>query len=353
MKKVLTISFAIILILLLLASCNENGNNNVLSTANIETDISLKAAEISDLLQSGIGIVELEAALGVSPKEIFEAYDSRPAFRFDLITVAGYENPILHDGNIDTEGLRDGRVRIVVHVTYNDENVMIRHSIFYSPTENRLYHIRDGVRTDASDMLENLNGNIPEYPHPFAVALTYFLEVIPDTPSPLEDAIISHASAWLIDLDGNGTMGVLAYKALGKFDHFALFYMHENELVTSGMYYATEFWRLSERGESPFAGLFGGEGAGRNYSVFSLTENGLTETSALWATVHGEFLYNDNLVTEDEFNALLEQYNLNDERWLVLDLKPHIINGVVARPEAINPRVDDTAAILAMTMPAK
>ena len=200
---------------------------------------------------------------------------------------------------------------------------------------------------------ENSDGSIPENPHPFAVALIYFLEVIPNTPSPLEDTIISHASAWLIDLDGNGTMGVLAYKALGEFDHFALFYMHEGELKTSSMYYATEFWRLSERGESPLVGLFGGEGAGRNYSVFSLTEDGLMVISTLWATVHGEFYYNDNLATEDEFNALLEQYNLNDERWLVLDLKPHTINGVVARPEAINPRADDTDAILAMTMPTK
>ena len=189
-----------------------------------------------------------------------------------------------------------------------------------------------------------------ENPHPFATALAYFLEVIPDTSVNFEGVIASHASAYLIDLDGNGTMGMLAYKALGEFDHFAIFYLHNGELRTL-WHSISEFWRLGGFGESPFVSYGGGEGAGISYSIFSITPDGLTITSSLWATVHGYFYYNDSSVTEEEFNVLLEQYNLNHDRWLVLDLKPHTINEYMARPEAINPRRDDTAMILAMTMP--
>ena len=120
-------------------------------------DISVRATEISALLQAGINITLLEAALGVAPQKITEAYDGRPAYRFDLMTVADYVNPILHDGDIDWEGLRDGLVRIIVHVTYDTNDYLTRHSIYYSPAENRIYHIgSDGVHINASDILEML-----------------------------------------------------------------------------------------------------------------------------------------------------------------------------------------------------
>ena len=189
-----------------------------------------------------------------------------------------------------------------------------------------------------------------EEPHPFSVALRDFNETIPDDFRDYDDIEISHTYAYIIDIDGNGTMGVVAYKAFGEIDHHSIFYLHNGELKTV-LDGAGGFYYLHEIGERPLVILGGGEGAGRIYSVYSLTVDGLIVTSTLWASVHGEFEYNNSSVSEEEFTSLLEQYNLNDERWLVLDRKPHVMNGQIARAEAINPRNDDTALILAMTMP--
>ena len=192
---------------------------------------------------------------------------------------------------------------------------------------------------------------LPENAHPFAVALVYFLDVIPELPSFIEDTAVSRASAYLIDLDGNGTVGMIAYKAVGNFDNFAIFYLHNGELRTLGdINIVWESWRLREFGESPFITLSGGEGAGRHYNIFSLTAEGLTMTSSLWAAVGGYYYYNDSPVTAEEFDNLLEQYNINDDRWLILNRRYHMVDGYFVCTDTLITRPDDTAAILAMTM---
>ena len=184
--------------------------------------------------------------------------------------------------------------------------------------------------------------------HPFAAALVDFHETIDedfyDCFRDMGDYTISHTSAYLIDLDGQGTTGVLAYRAVGDVDHFRVFYMHNGKVKT--LDFLGLYFYLNEVGEAPLIKLSGGEGAGRLYEIYSLTLEGLVITSKLWDFLGNEFYYNNEAVSEDDFNSLLERYNINDSRFINFALKPH--GGY--RDEVINVKPDDTAKILVMTM---
>lgn len=115
-------------------------------------DVSTRVSEILELLQTGINIAELELALNVAPQRVVDAYDGRPTYRFDLITVPGYEYISTHD-SVDWEGLRDGTVKIIVFATFDEAGILERYSVYYSSATSRIYKIGDGIRTDMSDAL--------------------------------------------------------------------------------------------------------------------------------------------------------------------------------------------------------
>jgi len=217
-----------------------------------------------------------------------------------------------------------------------------------------------GSTVDAESNRDTDSHNtIVEAPHPFATALRAFFEEIPSSEHTefrygwnVEDGAISDTSAFVIDLDGNGTMGVVAYKAIDDIDFHRIFYMLDGELRT--MDYAYLWFYPFEIGESPLTITYGGEGAGTYYSVYSLTSDGLVVTSELWDFLRDEFHYrtsgfdlpfgDSSLVSVEQFTELLEFYNLNDSRWLPFIRKSHDVRNA---PDAY--RQDDTAAILAMT----
>ena len=189
-------------------------------------------------------------------------------------------------------------------------------------------------------------------PHPFAAALVDFYETIDenfyDCFRDMDDYTISHTSAHLTDLDGQGTTGIIAYRAVGDVDNFRVFYMCDGDLKTFD--FAGFYFYLNEIGEAPLIILSGGEGAGRLYDIYSLKPEGLVVTSKLWDFLGNEFYYNGELVSEEEFDILLEQYNVNDSRFITFARKPHINANLGNRDEIIDARPDDTDKILAMTM---
>jgi len=105
------------------------------------------------------------------------------------------------------------------------------------------------------------------------------------------------------------------------------------------------YFYLSEYGEAPLITLGGGEGAGSIYIVYSMKSEGLVKTSELYDFLGREYRYNNELVSEEEFNNLLAGYNIDDSRWIRFARKP-----VGYRDEVPDARPDDTAKILTMTM---
>jgi len=208
--------------------------------------------------------------------------------------------------------------------------------------------MRSGATTESGmNATPKSNESTPtayEKPHPFAAALVDFNENIDegfyDSFRDLADYIISHTSAYIIDLDGNGTAGVLAYRAVGDVDHFRVIYMQDGEIKT--LDFAGHFFYLNEVGEAPLITLGGGEGAGRLYDIYSMTPEGLAVTTKLWDFLGNEFYYNDEQVSEEEFEILLERYNINDNRFIIFARKPR--GGYL--DEVLNARPDDTAEIL-------
>ena len=145
-----TLLFAFVLTACALGAAGGIENNN-----NADVDVSAKAMEIHELLVSGLNIDELEAEFGVAAENIHNAYDGqRNVYRFNLMTIPGYINHSISDGVVDWYGLRDGLVRIIVHIHYETFSGYAFHSIIYSPSEGRAYIIvTSGERTDVSDML--------------------------------------------------------------------------------------------------------------------------------------------------------------------------------------------------------
>ena len=194
--------------------------------------------------------------------------------------------------------------------------------------------------------------------HPFAIALLAFFDEIPAAAYTeyhfgwcVENSVVSDTTAFIIDIDGNGTMGVVAYKAIGEIDFYRIFYMFNGELRIidfAGMW----FYRLYI-GESPLVITSGGEGAGSYYFIYSLTADGLVVTSELWDFLNREYHHrtqgfglpfnDDSLVSENEFIELREYYSLNDNRWLPFIRKSHNVRNA---PDTY--RQDDTFAILRM-----
>jgi len=206
------------------------------------------------------------------------------------------------------------------------------------------------VACKGSQIKQNKN---QENPHPFAAALIEFFEEVPEDELWGNNDTISDMSAFLIDLDSNGTKGVIAYKGYGQGDFYRLIYLIDDVVQT--MDFAGFWFYLFEIGDCPLVVLGGGEGAGKNYKIFSLMPDGLVVTSILWETVHGEFYYSpagfvifddSHKVSENEFLSLLDLYGINDSRWLPFSRKPQEYRSAPAVH-----RPDDTAIILAMTMP--
>jgi len=203
---------------------------------------------------------------------------------------------------------------------------------------------------------------LSENSHPFAVALVEFFEEIPPEDYPGdnlffgENAVISDTSAFLIDLDGNGTIGVAAYKAFGEGDFHRIFYMFDGELRWHG---GGGLWfYLNEIYESPLIHLSGGEGAGIYYDFFTFTPDGLVSTTALW-DINGDYYYyptvsNDDVrrVSEEEFAVLLNNYGFSGSRLIPFVRRPHYIESYgYARNNSLDPsRPCDTFEILAMTI---
>ena len=68
----------------------------------------------------------------------------KPAYRFDLITVPGYEFFDTID-NIDVEGLQAGKVRIIIFATYGSNDFLERHTVYFSQADGVVQEIRNGV----------------------------------------------------------------------------------------------------------------------------------------------------------------------------------------------------------------
>ena len=80
--------------------------------------IARRAAELADFLQSGLDRADVERELGVDPVRILTRFDVTTSYRFDLMTVPGYE--FVSDlQEPDFEGLRTGDVGIVVFASFN------------------------------------------------------------------------------------------------------------------------------------------------------------------------------------------------------------------------------------------
>jgi|GEM_PF-5791328 len=151
-------------------------------------------------------------------------------------------------------------------------------------------------------------------PHPFATALIEFYNELPvDIWGGMsgnnfwdENAVISNTSAFLIDLDDNGAMGVIAYKGIGEVDFFRLIYLLNGELRTADF---TKLWFYPfEISAYPLVTLSGGEGAGE----FFYRE----------ADSDGTFSGRGNQISESEFLEILDACNVNENRWLPFILKP-------------------------------
>ena len=163
-------------------------------------------------------------------------------------------------------------------------------------------------------------------PNPFATALDDFYKTIDesfyDNFRDMDDYSISHTSTYLADLDGQGMTGMIAYRAVGDVDHFRVFYMLDGKLKT--LDYPGLYFYLNEIGEAPLITMSGGEGAGRLYDIYSLTPEGLVVTSKLWDFLGNEFYYNDEVVSKEEFDVLLRQYNVNDSRFITFARKQRV-----------------------------
>ena len=206
---------------------------------------------------------------------------------------------------------------------------------------------------------------LSEYSHPFAVALVEWFEQVPsedvygDNSSFGENDVISDTSAFFIDLDGNGTIGVAAYKAFGTRDFIRVFYMLGNEIRTLNFGGAGKWFHLSEIYEAPLIYLFGGEGAGDNYVVFSLKQEGMIATASFRAAVGGIYFYypagwdgSPIDVSREEFDTLFDSYGINNSTRVNFSRKSHYIlsYGYVRRDSPDLNRHCNTLEILTMTI---
>ena len=228
--------------------------------------------------------------------------------------------------------------------------------------DNNLASASSSASSTSIQSLEQTNA--AENLHPFAIALQEFFEELPsDNWSDVFGSDfftaydeISNASAFLIDLDGKGNMGVVAYKGIGEVDFYRVFYLLDGELRI--LDFGGLWFYLFKIGEGPLITLTGGEGAGRQYATYSLEADGLAVSSILWETVGGEFYHShtdftktaitwdeSHKIFQTEFTELLRSYNIDDNRWLPFILRPQEFREIHI-PDNFRP--DDSETILAM-----
>jgi len=153
-----------------------------------------------------------------------------------------------------------------------------------------------------------------EMPHPFAVALAQFMTDVDD-----------QAIAFLVDVDGNGTDGMVVINSEGH-PIGTLFYLYDGTLQTHDMGlqdvgFITSRTMVNDR----LVNLMGDEGQW-SYTLFGIESGTLVETVTLfgesdiyqdesgeWET-EPEFYLDEQLITEEEFNALRIMYGL-DHIW--------------------------------------
>jgi hypothetical protein len=179
---------------------------------------------------------------------------------------------------------------------------------------------------------ESFRDFLHENSHPFAIATVEFFEEIPPADfagSDGENLFISHESAFFIDLCGNGTLAVAAYKAFGNGDFYRIIYFVNGELRTRDLG-GGAFFYLYELHDAPLTSLFGGGPAGNNYNIFSLTPDGLAITASLWASVSDNFYHyptashgDERRVTQEEFAALLQGYGFREDGRIPFVRRPH------------------------------
>jgi hypothetical protein len=201
-------------------------------------------------------------------------------------------------------------------------------------------------------------------PHPFATALREFFEEIPNSPDLLfyeepAEWEIRDTAAFFVDIDGNGTVGVVAYKSVGIRDmgreFHRLIYIMNGEVRTYDFELANNWHGYLEIGDGPIAVRLGVGGINRpmSYFTYTVTDDGVFTTASLFGNpgdgelgYRDEYMYNGAYVSEEWFNQRLADYRLTDDRWLPFE-RPTRAN----LPQTLPPsdRKPDTELILAMT----
>ena len=154
--------------------------------------------------------------------------------------------------------------------------------------------------------------------HPFAWSMVDLVRDVPrivwDENGPISDYVHS----LLIDIDGNGTIGMFLHVNSPEDANFSVIYPHND-----GQWHLNHTltpWLLSQSsikiGESPFITRIATANADIVYDIYSLTPEGLTGTSSLRETAAGRFYYNGDAVSAERFQTLREFYNINDSRWI-------------------------------------
>ena len=183
---------------------------------------------------------------------------------------------------------------------------------------------------DDEDSQQEDNGyDAPASPHPLAIALKDFI-------AGAEDEI----KAFLVDVDGNNTEGILAIDLSG-FPMGTLLYIHDGILHQAdvGPQDAGFVSSMTEGGRR-LVNLMG-DGGQRSYTLFGIEEGELVEALIIHVSMTGEYSgeypditwYHDyryggwdgEIITQEEFNNIRTRYGLDNVRGSWWDMEDESI----------------------------
>ena len=106
-------------------------------------NIDDRITDIISILHLGMGRVDVYGVLGVTPQRVAWALGDGFSYRYDVLKDYNYEFVDPHGlDNLDMDGLREGRIHLIIFVDYNAQDMIHSFTAYYSMSCGAIYEYR-------------------------------------------------------------------------------------------------------------------------------------------------------------------------------------------------------------------